>query len=224
MSVRTGQPLRMWLESERFQEMSPNHQCLESKTTTFSSGDVLCSYESLWLHCPGPTHAYQGCLVAGKGALKFWFAFACGVFLTDGCTQLADTFPGYIKKNHNVRSHLPVSSTDMQLIQLSYLGSQWKLSPGQMKDVPLSWVHIVKWMWCNVTSSTLACGDPSGNAPPLPSQLLGHLCMILDREHLGKGMMQTNQRVFSIKSASKFLYPVWAFSVWFSQTDNGVSI
>jgi hypothetical protein len=24
--------------------------------------------------------------------------FTCGIFLTDECTQLADTFPGYIKK------------------------------------------------------------------------------------------------------------------------------
>lgn len=96
-----------------FQETPPNHECPESRTIMFSTGDVLCSYESLRSHCPRLAHAYQGCLVAVEGAIKFWFAFACGVFLTADCTQLADTLPGYIKKNHNVRNHLPVSSRDM---------------------------------------------------------------------------------------------------------------
>lgn len=129
-----------------FQETPPNHERLESRPIMFASGDVLCSYESLWSHRPPPAHAYQGCLAADEGAVTFWFAFACGVFLTADCTQLADTLPGYIKRNHNVRNHLPVSSRDMHVIQLSYSGRRWKLSPSQMKDVPQSWVHIVKWM------------------------------------------------------------------------------
>lgn len=116
------------------------------------------------------------------------------------------------KKCPSVRSHLPVSSRDMNLKQLSYLGSQWKLSSSQMKDVPPSWVHRMKWLWCDVTLSTLACGNSSGNAAHSALPTAGK-SVILDWECLGKRLdaNKSNRIVVSIKSASKLYLQLGLF-------------
>lgn len=142
-------------------------------------------------------HAYQGCLVAGGRALRFWFAFyVWNIFdreMHPACWHIP-WIHFKKKKRHSVRSHLPVSSRDMNLKQLSYLGSQWKLSSSQMKDVPPSWVPRMKWLWCDVTLSTLACGNSSGNTAHSALPTAGK-SVILDWECLGKELMQTNQTV-----------------------------
>ena len=40
----------------------------------------------------------KGAWLQAEGHLGSGLPFTCGIFSTDECTQLADTFPGYIKK------------------------------------------------------------------------------------------------------------------------------
>lgn len=44
----------------------------------------------------------KGAWLQAEGHLGSGLPFTCGIFSTDECTQLADTFPGYIKKNVTV--------------------------------------------------------------------------------------------------------------------------
>lgn len=56
-----------------------------------------CGHTVLGLHM-----LIKGAWLQPEEHLSSGLPFTCGIFLTAECTQLADTFPGYIKKNVTV--------------------------------------------------------------------------------------------------------------------------